>query len=86
LNLIAEKSNYNIDVLSDFIKIAVDYLMNHFNKRITSYNIFFYYNGEKIFVKIMPRFATSPLFVGYNIRFLPNNMNMIVDEIKKLYF
>ncbi len=86
LNLIVEKSNYNIDVLSDFIKIAVDYLMNHFNKRITSYNIFFYYNSEKIFVKIMPRFATSPLFVGYNIRFLPNNMNMIVDEIKKLYF
>lgn len=86
LNLIANKSNYNMDTLSDFIQISVDYLMNHFSKKITSYNIFFYYNEENIYVKIMPRFATSPLFVGYNIHFLPNNMNLIVEEIKKLYF
>lgn len=85
LNLIADKESYDIDILSDYIQISVDYLMNHFNKRITSYNIFFYENQEKIFVKIMPRFATSPLFVGYNIHFLPNNMQNIVEEIKTLY-
>lgn len=86
LNLIADKTNCNIDTLSDFIQIAVDYIMNHFNKRVTSYNIFFYYDNENIYAKIMPRFATSPLFIGYNIRFLPNNMTDIANEIKKLYF
>lgn len=86
LNLIAEKSSYSIDTLADFIQISVDYVMNNFNKRVTSYNIFFYYDDENIYVKIMPRFATSPLFIGYNIRFLPNNMQNIASEIKKLYF
>lgn len=86
LNLVANKLNYNIDTLADFIRISVDYIMNNFNKRVTSYNIFFYYDEENIYVKTMPRFATSPLFIGYNIRFLPNNMDNIAKEIKDLYF
>ena len=34
----------------------------------------------------MPRFPTSPLFIGYNIELVPNNLNDIAKQIKQLYF
>lgn len=34
----------------------------------------------------MPRFATSPLFIGYNIELVPNNLQEIAKHIKQLYF
>lgn len=74
------------DVLADYIQIAVHYLMHHFNRNCTSYNIFFYHKSEQIYVKILPRFATSPYFIGYNIHFLPTNVERIAAEMQELYF
>ena len=85
LNIIPEK-NADMDTLADFIQIAVDYVKKYFIKRGSSYNIFFYHTNDNFYVKIMPRFATSPLFIGYNIHFLPNNTNLIVEEIRNIYF
>ncbi len=85
LNIIVEPGG-NLDTLADYLQIAVHYLMNHFRKNLTSYNIFFYRQGEKIFAKVMPRFATSPYFVGYNIHFQPTNIYQIADEVKNIYF
>ena len=85
LNIVVERGR-NLDALADFIQIAVHYVMNFFNKNCTSYNIFFYHRAEKIFAKVMPRYATSPYFVGYNIHFLPNNIGRIAEEIKEYYF
>ena len=76
----------DLDTFADFIKIGVHYLTHHFRRNLTSYNIFFYHKERQIYVKLIPRFATSPYFVGYNIRFLPNNINRIAQEIKFLYF
>lgn len=76
----------DIDTFADFIKIGVDYLTHFFRKNLTSYNIFFYHRNEQIYVKLVPRFATSPYFVGYNIRFLPNNIERIAQEIREIYF
>ncbi|MBQ7722906.1 MAG: DUF4931 domain-containing protein, partial [Selenomonadaceae bacterium] len=39
-----------------------------------------------IFAKVMPRYVTSPYFVGYNIHFLPNNVERIANEIREFYF
>ena len=75
-----------IDPLAEFIQAGVHYLMHHFRKNMTSYNIFFYHRDEKIYAKMIPRFATSPYFVGYNIRFRPNNLERIADELKAFYF
>ena len=85
LNIIVEAGG-SLDALADFIQVGVHYAMNHFNKRCTSYNIFFYRRAEKIFAKVMPRYATSPYFVGYNIHFLPNNVERLAREIQQLYF
>ena len=78
-----EKTN----TLADFIQISVDYFMHHFSNKCQSYNIFFYHQGNKqILVKITPRYATSPLYIGYGIRFRPTNLTEAVSEIQGLYF
>ena len=79
-------NNDKLDQIADYIQIAVDYLMNHFTKRCKSYNLFFYLVDGLIRVKIMPRFATSPLFIGYNIHLRPNNLELIVNELQTIYF
>ena len=83
---ILPRPDADADTLADFIQVAVDYMMHHFSKRCNSYNIFFYHDRDRFYVKVMPRFATSPLFIGYNIHFLPNNLERIVCQMKQLYF
>ena len=85
LNVISE-FGAPLEPLARFIQIGVHYLTHHFRKNLTSYNIFFYHRGEKFYAKMMPRFATSPYFVGYNIRFRPNNIERIAGEVRQLYF
>ena len=85
LNIVVEAGG-SLDALADFIQVGVHYVMNHLGKKITSYNIFFYRRAEKIFAKVMPHYATSPYFVGYNIHFLPNNVERIAKEIQEYYF
>ena len=84
-NIITD-DNENIHMLAYYIQTAVDYLMKHLNKRCKSYNLFFYLVGGKIRVKAMPRFATSPLFIGYNIKLRANNLEYIAKEFHSLYF
>ena len=85
LNILTE-NNSELDTMADFIQISVDYIMKHFDNRCKSYNIFFYRIKGLIKVKIMPRFPTSPLFIGYNLRLRPNNLDIIIAEIRKIYF
>ena len=87
LNIVPRRG-FSMETLAKFIKVSVDYLSKHFNTLNNSYNIFFYDNGdggEDFLIKILPRFATSPLFIGYNIHFLPNNSEIIVKEMRSLY-
>lgn len=85
LNIIFEEGG-NLDTPADFLQIGVHYLMNYFRKNLCSYNIFFYHRDKKIYAKMMPRFATSPYFVGYNIHFLPRNIYSIAQEVGEIYF
>ena len=85
LNVVVERGG-SLDALADFLQVGVHYVKNFFNRNSTSYNIFFYRRDGKIFAKVMPRYATSPYFVGYNIHFLPNNVERIAKEIQQRYF
>ena len=85
LNVVVERGG-SLNALADFIQVGVDYVKNNFQRNGGSYNIFFYRHDEKIFAKIMPRYATSPYFVGYNVHFLPNNVERIADEVREIYF
>lgn len=52
-----------------YMQKTAAYFMNGFIKHNDSYNIFFYDfpENDNLYVKIIPRFLTNPLFVGYLI-------------------
>lgn len=83
---IVPTSNEPLDTVADYIQIAVDNIMHHFHRRCHSYNIFFYRDHGVLRVKILPRFATSPLFIGYNIHLRPNNLEDMAASVQKIYF
>lgn len=84
-NVIMKDDNH-VETFADYIQISAHYILNHFNKNCNSYNLFFYELFDKIAVKIMPRFSTSPLFVGYSIPQVSNRIEEVVAKIKKIYF
>ena len=76
----------HINRLADYIQAAAHYIMHHYNRRCSSYNIFFYHFNDAIKVKIVPRFITSPLFVGYSIPQITDSMEKIVKDVQEKYF
>ena len=73
--------------LAHFIQVGTAFLTRNFHQgRVQSYNLFFYQLKGQVYVKIMPRFATPPLFVGYGIHVRPTNIPAMVAEIQRLYF
>lgn len=86
LNIIM-KDLTQIGYLAEFIQNSVDFIMNHYQGRATcSYNLFFYYLDDTVYVKIIPRYATSPLFIGYNIELIPNNLQRTAKYFKEIYY
>ncbi|MCM3003054.1 DUF4931 domain-containing protein [Priestia koreensis] len=71
--------------MADYIQIAAHYVLNHFHRSCTSYNLFFYYLQGDVYAKIVPRFATSPLFVGYGIPQVSNKIGDVALKVKELY-
>jgi hypothetical protein len=60
--------------------------MNHFQFKASSYNLFFHHIDGKIYAKVVPRFVTTPLYIGYGIPQIPNNLEGMASEVKKIYF
>ncbi|MDM5315279.1 DUF4931 domain-containing protein [Fictibacillus sp. b24] len=85
LNVIWEK-DADLTLLADCIQTGAHFLLNHFHRNCTSYNLFFYKNNETSYCKIMPRFITSPLFMGYGVQQVANNIEGIAQKIKDIYF
>jgi len=75
----------NIKQMADFIQITVDYVLHHFSKNCDSYNLFFYQFDNRIIAKIMPRFITSPIYIGYAIPQVSNRIEEIITEFQTLY-
>ena len=75
-----------IDSLADLMQKTVAYICDRFPKSQDSYNIFFYHAGENIAAKVMPRFPTSPLLIGYDLRILPSNLQEIAEDFHGKYF
>lgn len=75
------------DRMADYIQIAAHYTLNSFHKACKSYNLFFYQWNGKIIVKIIPRFVSSPLFVGYSIPQVANadRVNEVIRQIQQKY-
>ena len=56
------------DVFADGVRAVVRYvLMEHHGGRCTSYNLFFYHMAGRTVCKVVPRWVTSPYFIGYKL-------------------
>ena len=76
-----------IAAIAKFLQAGTNYLTRHFHKgRVQSYNLFFYQLHEQIYAKILPRFATPPLYIGYGIHIRPTNIQEAVRDIRKICF
>ena len=71
---------------SEYLQIAVHYILNHFPFKTSSYNVFFYHLNGKIYAKVMPRFVTTPLYIGYGLPQVPSNLEWMAEELKRIYF
>ncbi|OEH92437.1 DUF4931 domain-containing protein [Bacillus solimangrovi] len=74
----------DIDQLAIYLQSCTHFLLNYI--KCNSYNLFFYKIDKHIYVKIMPRFVTSPLFVGYCIPQISDHKYEIIKNMQELYF
>jgi ATP adenylyltransferase/5',5'''-P-1,P-4-tetraphosphate phosphorylase II len=84
-NIVLKDPN-KINQMADYLQIAAHYSLHHYHKNCHSYNIFFYQLGNEVLAKVMPRFMTSPLFVGFSIPQLLDKTDKIRQEIQEKYF
>ncbi len=58
----------NVEQLADHVHTITNYLVNDYmNGRCDSYNLFFHHFDNRYICKIVPRFITSPYYIGYKI-------------------
>lgn len=76
----------DIKPFARYIQNAVHYILHSFPFHCNSYNLFFYKLGEERYAKIVPRFVTTPLYIGFSIPQIPDNLEWMRDDIKKHYF
>ncbi|MDZ5472174.1 DUF4931 domain-containing protein [Bacillus sp. 31A1R] len=76
----------DIESFSSYIQIATHYILNQFPFKCNSYNLFFYHRKESIYARIVPRFVTTPIYIGYSIPQVPNNLEWMKEDIKGKYF
>lgn len=69
-----------------YVQIAAHYILNNFPFRANSYNIFFYHYENNTYAKIIPRFITTPLYIGYTISQIPSNLEWMRKDIFSKYF
>lgn len=69
-----------------YLQTAAHYILHYFPFKSTSYNIFFYHINKKIYAKIVPRFVTTPIYIGYGLPQVPNNLEWMAEQVKNAYF
>lgn len=74
-----------IQPFADHIQKVAHFLLNQFVYRCNSYNVFYYYYQNQVIAKIVPRFVTSPLYIGYSIPQVPNNLEEVIQDFKNKY-
>jgi ATP adenylyltransferase/5',5'''-P-1,P-4-tetraphosphate phosphorylase II len=71
-----------IDEMADCIQTATNFVLNHFRFKCNSYNLFFYHLDGVVACKIIPRFITTPLYIGYSIPQVPDDVEFVAEKIK----
>lgn len=85
-NIIISDNLSALSELSANLRKVVHYLLNNYFVKCDSFNIFFYHLNEKIICKVMPRFTSSPLLLGYGIRQISSCEREIADKLRTIYY
>ena len=72
-----------MNALADYIQGGVSFLRDIHQRESFSYNIFFYIYEGRVHVRLMPRYPTSPLFIGYNIHLSPTNKEQTAAALRE---
>ncbi|USG63932.1 DUF4931 domain-containing protein [Brevibacillus ruminantium] len=78
--------NGSLHRFADYTQILTHWILHHVNRRCQSYNLFFYQWEGRVIVKVVPRFVASPLYIGYGIPQVGNNLEDVVRELRRHYF
>lgn len=71
-NMISTK-DVSIPLLTRQLQGTLRYLLESFNANTSSYNYFFYDLGDEYtYTKIVPRYMTSPIYIGYGFSQISN--------------
>jgi ATP adenylyltransferase/5',5'''-P-1,P-4-tetraphosphate phosphorylase II len=73
----------NVGTMADCIQAAVRFLVDNPESKCDSYNLFFYNMEEYIVCKIIARYVVSPLFVGYKIPQVANDIEMTAKKVEE---
>lgn len=84
---------YNIELTADFKKLAkavsliTKYIEANYYGQEASYNFYFYNLGGKRYLKIIPRYPTSAIYIGYDIIQIYNQEQLTeyAVDIEKYY-
>ena len=79
-------SDDDLDQAALFTQTAVHFLLNHFHRGCHSYNLFFYEFGGSIYVRILPRFVVTPLYVGYKLQQISDSHEQLKAALMEHYF
>lgn len=85
-NIIISDDLIGLNELAYALKKVVHYLLNNYYFKCDSFNIFFYHWKEQIICKVTPRFVTSPLLLGYEIRQVSSSAEEVAQKLKEMYF
>lgn len=73
----------SLDTLADILQKTVAFMKSIFTQPDFSYNLFFYLFEGRVHIRFMPRFPTSPLYIGYNIHLNPTNRLQMADGLRQ---
>lgn len=75
-----------IDDMADYIQTAANFFLNHFWFKCDSYNLFFYQLDHVLACKVIPRFITTPLYIGYSIPQVSEDIDLVAEKVRVLYY
>ncbi len=80
---VSMRKDGDVSIFAELVQKTTVFLLNHFHFPCTSYNLFFYRMNQKTICKIIPRFVTSPLYVGYAIPQVPSTLEDTAIKMKE---
>ncbi len=73
----------SIYTMADYIQGSVTYLKDTHQRDTFSYNLFFYIYEGRVHARLMPRYPTSPLYIGYSIHLHPTNSQQVAQQLRE---